>query len=98
MDLTASIEEKRAQSDRRFLPRTDNGKRELDRAERELVTEESAAHLGAGESGAKYILLMAMVFVIGLTGIYSANTYLAPVLNDDKKVEVVGEILASGKN
>lgn len=98
MDLIATAEQNRAQSDRRLLPRAENGQRESDRAQRELITEEAEGTLGTGESGVKYVLLMAMVFMIGLTGIYSANTQLAPVLNSATKVEEVGKTLASGKN
>ncbi len=98
MELTAAGERKRVHEDRRILPRAENGQRESDRAERELITKEAEAHLGHGESGVKYVLLMAMLFVIGLTGIYNANKQLAPVLNDDTKIESVGKILASGKN
>ncbi len=98
MTLIATAEQKRANSDRRYLPRADNGQREADRAELELITEADSTNLGSGESGVKYVLLMAMLFLIGLTGIYSANTQLAPVLNDSGKVAEVGRVLASGKN
>jgi len=98
MDLIADSEQKRAQGDRRMLPRADNGQRASDRAERELVTEEAEANMGGGESAIKYVMLMAMLFLIGLTGVYSANKYLAPVLNNDEKIISVGKTLASGQN
>ena len=98
MDVIAASQDKRAGADRRLLPRAENGQRESDRAERELVTEEAEKDLGTGESGVKYVILMAMLFMIGLAGVHNANKQLAPVLNDDAKIESVGKTLASGQN
>lgn len=97
MDIVAQSMEARAGKDRRLLPRADNGRREPDRAERELITTEQEPALGFGESAVKYMLLMAMVFVIGLTAVHSANTQLAPLLNSDAKATEIGKVLASGK-
>ena len=97
MDVIADSTEHRLSADRRLLPRVDNGRREPDRAERELITSDAEPRLGLGDSAIKYMLLMAMVFVIGLTAVHSANTQLAPVLNSDAKVTKVGETLAAGK-
>lgn len=97
MDLIADSLDKRAKPDRRLLPRAENGQRESDRAERELLTEESEKNLGKSDSAIKYVMLLAMLFLIGLTGVYSANTQLAPVLNSNDKIESVGKTLASGQ-
>jgi len=98
MDVTADSLKQRTGGDRRLLPRAENGKRASDVAERELISDEVVPVAARSESGMKYVLLVAMLFVIGLFGVYSANKHLAPVLNDDRKVAEVGKILAGGEN
>ena len=98
MDVTADSSNQRTGGDRRLLPRAENGKRASDIAERELISDEVVPVAARSESGMKYVLLVAMLFVIGLFGVYSANKHLAPVLNDDEKVAEVGKILAGGEN
>lgn len=98
MDVIAASTNKRTGADRRLLPRAENGMRASDIAERELISEEAVPPAERSESGMKYVLLVAMLFLIGLYGVFSASKYLAPVLNDDQKIEKVGKVLASGQN
>jgi len=90
MDVIADSTNKRIGGDRRLLPRAENGKRASDIAERELISDEVVPAAERSESAMKYVLLVAMLFVIGLFAVFSANKFLAPVLNDEKKVTEVG--------
>lgn len=98
MDVIADSTNKRTGGDRRLLPRAENGKRASDVAERELISDEVVPVAARSESGMKYVLLVAMLFMIGLFGVYSANKHLAPVLNDDEKIAEVGKVLAGGQS
>jgi len=98
MDVTAASTDNRTGGDRRLLPRAENGKRASDFAERELMSDQVVQTGARSDSGMKYVLLVAMLFMIGLFGVFSANKYLAPVLNDDEKVSKVGKVLAGGQN
>ena len=98
MSMISDTSEQRAGGDRRLLPRADNGRREPDYAERQLVTDASEEKLGKGDSAIKYVMAMAMMFVVGLVGVHSANTHLAPMLNDTDVVERTGRQLAYGNN
>jgi len=92
MDVIADSTNKRIGGDRRLLPRAENGKRASDIAERELISDEVVPAAERSESAMKYVLLVAMLFVIGLFAVFSANKFLAPVLNDEKKVTEVGNL------
>ena len=69
MNVIAESTNKRTGGDRRLLPRAENGKRASDIAERELITEEVVPVVKRSESGMKYVLLVAMLFMIGLFGV-----------------------------
>jgi len=65
MDVIADSTNQRTGGDRRLLPRAENGKRASDVAERELISDEVVPVAARSESGVKYVLLVAMLFVIG---------------------------------
>ncbi len=98
MNTTSEDYMERKSADRRALPRNAIGRRDRDHATTDLVTAKGEQGLGRTDSAARYILLTFALFLIGLLGVRSANTALAPLLHDDAHIERTAEILASGKS
>lgn len=98
MNTTSNDYVERKGADRRALPRNEVGRRDWDHATTDLVTDKGAQGLGRNDSAGRYILLTFALFLIGLLGVRSANTTLAPLLHDDPHIEQTAEVLASGKS
>ncbi len=98
MGTTYDSVDDRQSEDRRYLPRADAGRREADKSDRELLTEKDQAAGDITDNTGIYALVVAAIFVIGLTAVKSANTYLAPLLNNPTKISAAAGVLASGTN
>jgi len=98
MATTTSDTNERTGQDRRMLVRNEVGRREHDLEGNELVTTSAQRGLGRTDSAARYVLLMAAVFLIGLYGVRAANMALAPLLHDDAHIERAAGVLASGQS
>ena len=95
----ATMPAERANTDRRFLPRADPGRRagDLDRA-RFFGAESDAADRGEGHRPLLHLLVLATAFLVGLGSIVLGNVGFAPLLFFPPHVEAVGKVLASGSN
>ena len=98
MNTTSDDYMERSGADRRALPRNTIGRRDRDHATTDLVTTKGEKGLGRTDSAARYILLTFALFLMGLYGVRSANTALAPMLHDDAHIERTAKVLASGKS
>lgn len=98
MGTTYDNADDRQSEDRRYLPRADAVRREADRADRELLTAKDQAAGHVKDNTRLYALVVAAVFVIGLTAVKSANTYLAPLLNNPARISAAAGALANGTN
>ena len=82
---------------RRFLPRSDAGRRHVDRATSELLPDVSVDDEAARSTPATYLFILMSVLIIGVVSVRSLNAQLAPLLYDDRHVWSVGETLSEGQ-
>lgn len=90
---TTTMAEARETADRRFLDRAEPGRRDEDRLRADPlapIESEKATMAGPGT----FLLLLFAVLVIGVVAIRSANMWLAPMLNDTRKIDEAAKILA----
>lgn len=85
------------EDDRRFLPRDDVGRRESDRAERELLTDEQESQIQLSKASMRYVLVLGAAVVAGFVSVATLNKKLAPLLNDEARVKEAALVLASGR-
>ena len=88
----------RRQDTRRILERADTGRRQSDRDQRELIGDDVDSSVSDGLFAGKYVLLVAAIFIIGLSLVKTGNVALAPLLNDPEKIDIAADVLASGNS
>ena len=98
MQTTYEEPGERRQDARRILERADTGRRQADREQHELISEDAEASEPTGIFAGRYVLLVAAIFVIALSVVQTGNVGLAPLLNDTGKVDAVAGVLASDRN
>ncbi len=98
MGVSVEIEEERRITTRRILERVQAGRRKTDRERHDVLEDNEGELQGAIKFSTHYVLMLAAVFIIGLTAINSANSFLAPLLHDEKQIDKVAKILADGRS
>jgi hypothetical protein len=78
--------------DRRFFQRADPGRRAADRAQTQLLPNETDAAKPRATAGS-YLFLFAAIALIFVVSVRAANLTLAPLLNDPQKTAEVAAIL-----
>ncbi|MEL7470036.1 MAG: hypothetical protein AAFN27_16400 [Pseudomonadota bacterium] len=85
-------------SDRRFLPRSEPGRRSEDVKTKDILPDLDVEDAVPRSTPVSYLFILFATLMIGVVGVRSLNSYFAPLLYDDRHVWSVGETLSEGRS
>ncbi|MEM9059727.1 MAG: hypothetical protein AAGD13_04625 [Pseudomonadota bacterium] len=98
--MSSDTENQRAESgsDRRFLPRSEPGRRSEDIKRSDLLPNVDVEDAAPRSTPVSYLFILFATLMIGVVGVRSLNSFFAPLLYDDRHVWSVGKLLSDGNS